>query len=112
MVSRAKDTHTTNRVIRIDDEDWAAYEDACRHKGLTRSADLRMHIKREIAAYRRKIREEAQEWESADAAPPDAGYDAEIEHEDGSRTVIEAKAYEQPKRKRVVRRPKGPASDD
>ncbi|MFI6117455.1 hypothetical protein [Kitasatospora sp. NPDC051164] len=22
MVSRAKDTHTTNRVMRLDDEDW------------------------------------------------------------------------------------------
>jgi hypothetical protein len=54
MVSRAKDTHTTNRVIRIDDEDWAAYEQACKAKGLTRSADIRMHIKREIAAWRRK----------------------------------------------------------
>lgn len=24
MVSRAKDTHTTNRVIRVSDEDWEA----------------------------------------------------------------------------------------
>jgi hypothetical protein len=23
MVSRAKETHTTNRVVRIDDSDWA-----------------------------------------------------------------------------------------
>jgi hypothetical protein len=23
MVSRAKDTHTTNRVVRVPDEDWA-----------------------------------------------------------------------------------------
>ena len=62
MVSRAKDTHTTNRVVRIDDEDWVAYELACKDKGLTRSADLRMHIKREVAAWRRK-----QRAESADA---------------------------------------------
>lgn len=59
MVSRAKDTHTTNRVIRIDDDDWAAYELACKDKGLTRSADLRMHIKREVAAWHRKQRAEA-----------------------------------------------------
>lgn len=59
MVSRAKDTHTTNRVVRIDDEDWAAYEQACEAKGLTRSADIRMHIKREVAAWRRKQRAEA-----------------------------------------------------
>ncbi|MFB4306962.1 hypothetical protein [Actinomadura sp. GTD37] len=25
MVSRAKDTHTTNRVIRIDDADWEEF---------------------------------------------------------------------------------------
>lgn len=61
MVSRAKDTHTTNRVVRIDDEDWVAYEKACEAKGLTRSADIRMHIKREVAAWRRKQRAEAAE---------------------------------------------------
>ncbi|MEU0808752.1 hypothetical protein [Streptomyces sp. NPDC005970] len=59
MVSRSKDTHTTNRVVRIADEDWADYEQACKAKGLTRSADIRMHIKREIAAWRRKQRADA-----------------------------------------------------
>jgi hypothetical protein len=59
MVSRAKSTHTTNRVVRIDDEDWAAYELACKAKGLTRSADVRMHIKREVAAWRRANPDEA-----------------------------------------------------
>ncbi|MCF3101472.1 hypothetical protein IPZ58_07745 [Streptomyces roseoverticillatus] len=59
MVSRAKDTHTTNRVVRIDDEDWAAYELACKAKGLKRSADIRMHIKREVSAWRRQHPDEA-----------------------------------------------------
>jgi hypothetical protein len=59
MASRAKDTHTTNRVVRIDDEDWAAYELACKDKGLTRSADIRMHIKREIAAHKRRQQAES-----------------------------------------------------
>lgn len=59
MVSRAKDTHTTNRVIRIEDDDWRDFELACKDKGLTRSADLRMHIKREVAAWRRKQRADA-----------------------------------------------------
>jgi hypothetical protein len=44
----------TNRVVRIDDDDWAAYELACKDKGLSRAADLRMHIKREVAAWRRR----------------------------------------------------------
>jgi hypothetical protein len=61
MVSREKETHMTNRVVRIDDEDWAAYEKACKDKGLSRAADLRMHIKREVAAYRRRLRAEAEE---------------------------------------------------
>ncbi|MEZ0090040.1 hypothetical protein [Streptacidiphilus sp. EB129] len=61
MVSRAKDTHTTNRVVRVDDEDWAVYELACKAKGLTRSADIRVHIKREVAAFRRKQKAEATE---------------------------------------------------
>lgn len=57
MASRAKDTHMTNRVVRVDDDDWAEYELACRDKGLSRAADMRMHIKRENAAYRRRQRE-------------------------------------------------------
>lgn len=59
MVSRQKDTHMTNRVVRIEDDDWAAYELACKDKGLSRAADIRMHIKREVAAYRRRQRDEA-----------------------------------------------------
>jgi hypothetical protein len=60
MVSRQKDTHTTNRVVRIDDDDWAAYELACKDKGVTRSADIRMHIKREIAAHKRRLRADSE----------------------------------------------------
>lgn len=57
MVSRAKETHTTNRVVRIEDADWADYELACKDKGLTRSADIRVHIKREVAAWRKRQRD-------------------------------------------------------
>lgn len=28
MVSRAKDTHTTNRVVRVPDDDWQAFGEA------------------------------------------------------------------------------------
>lgn len=97
---------TPGRVIRVDDETWDAYGEVCEAKGLSRAADLRVYIKREITAHRRRVREEAAHWNA------DAGADLVIEHDDGSRTVIEAKTYEQPKRKRVVRRPKKPASDD
>lgn len=43
-----------NRVVRVSNEDWSAYEEACVAKGISRSDDLRMHIKREIAAWRRQ----------------------------------------------------------
>lgn len=50
---------TPGRVIRVDEETWAAYGEACEAKGISRAADLRMHIKREIAAHRRRQRENA-----------------------------------------------------
>ena len=45
---------TPQRVIRVDDETWAAYGQLCEEKGVARSADLRMYIKREVAAWRRQ----------------------------------------------------------
>lgn len=47
------------RVFRVDKETWDAYGEACRDKGVARSADLRMYIKREVAAFRRRQRDEA-----------------------------------------------------
>ncbi|MBW1603435.1 hypothetical protein JJV70_15245 [Streptomyces sp. JJ66] len=50
---------TPGRMLRVDDETWAAYGEACEAKGISRAADMRMHIKREIAAHRRRQRENA-----------------------------------------------------
>lgn len=47
-----------NRVVRVSDEDWSAYQEACEEKGISRSDDLRMYIKREVAAWRRRRRDE------------------------------------------------------
>ena len=47
------------RVIRIDDETWADYEKVCEEKGIARAADIRMYVKREVAAWRRRQRAEA-----------------------------------------------------
>lgn len=48
MVSRTKDTHTTNRVMRIDDEDWedlgAVVGD--RHRSETVKAFIRWYLRR------------------------------------------------------------------
>lgn len=50
---------TPGRVIRVDEETWAAYELVCKAKGLSRAADLRVYINREIAAHRRRQRAES-----------------------------------------------------
>lgn len=48
---------TPQRVIRVDDETWDAYGQLCEEKGIARSADLRMYIKREVAEWRRQQRD-------------------------------------------------------
>jgi len=50
---------TTGRVVRVDKETWDAYGEACAAKGLSRAADLRVYINREIAAYKRRQRAES-----------------------------------------------------
>ncbi len=55
MVSRAKDTHTANRVVRVEDTLWAEYEQACADEGVTRSDDLRAHMRRKVAAWKRRL---------------------------------------------------------
>lgn len=47
---------TPGRVIRVDDETWAAYGELCEAKGIARAADVRMYIKREVAAWKRQQR--------------------------------------------------------
>lgn len=60
MVSRAKDTHTTNRVVRIDDELWAEFGELCEEEGTNRTADIRAYIERRLKARRRRAKREAQ----------------------------------------------------
>lgn len=48
---------TPQRVIRVDDETWNAYGQLCEEKGIARSADLRMYIKREVAEWRSRQRD-------------------------------------------------------
>lgn len=52
---------TTGRVVRVDKETWDAYAEACEAKGLSRAADLRVYINREIAAHKRRQRAESSE---------------------------------------------------
>ncbi|MEV5957254.1 hypothetical protein AB0M11_26395 [Streptomyces sp. NPDC051987] len=46
-----------NRVVRVSDDDWSAYQEACDAKGISRSDDLRMYIKKEVARWRREQRD-------------------------------------------------------
>jgi hypothetical protein len=48
-------------MIRVDEETWAAYGEVCDAKGLSRAADLRVYIKQQIAAHKRRLRAEATE---------------------------------------------------
>lgn len=52
---------TPGRVIRIDDETWAAFGEVCEAKGLSRAADLRVYIKAQVAAHQRKLKAAAAE---------------------------------------------------
>jgi hypothetical protein len=45
---------TPGRMIRVDDETWAAYGEVCEAKGLSRAADLRVYIKQQVVAHRRQ----------------------------------------------------------
>lgn len=53
--------NTPNRVIRVNDDDWAAYGEAVEAMGSNRSDDLRRHIKATIEAHQRKQRRIARE---------------------------------------------------
>ncbi|WP_181785372.1 hypothetical protein [Streptomyces phytophilus] len=50
---------TPGRMIRVDDETWDAFGEVCDAKGLSRAADLRVYIKKEIAAHKRRQKRDA-----------------------------------------------------
>jgi hypothetical protein len=50
---------TPGRVLRVDQETWDAYEAACKDINTTHADDLRRHIHRQIAAYKRRQRAES-----------------------------------------------------
>ncbi|MGQ4340347.1 hypothetical protein ACN6LF_005216 [[Kitasatospora] papulosa] len=45
---------TPGRMVRIDEETWAAYGQLCDEEGTTRGDDLRRHAKKRVAAWKRK----------------------------------------------------------
>lgn len=56
---------TPNRVVRVSDEDWAAFDVACKRLGMTRSQNLRLHMQNRInerRAEQQRIADEDAEW--------------------------------------------------
>lgn len=56
---------TTGRVVRVDKETWDEYAEVCEAKGLSRAADLRVYINREISAHRRRLAAEQRDIAAA-----------------------------------------------
>lgn len=48
-----------NRVIRVDDATWAEFAEFCDEKGISRSDEVRMHIRSTLAEWRRQQRKDA-----------------------------------------------------
>lgn len=58
---------TPTRVIRVDDETWAAFGEACADKGTSRADELRRFMHAQIKAYRAEQRKLAAEQRSENA---------------------------------------------
>jgi hypothetical protein len=55
---------TPNRALRVDDDLWRDYGEACKAEGVSMSDDLRAHMTRKVKAWKRRKR-----GGSADQAP-------------------------------------------
>ncbi len=54
MPSQAKPSHTPNRVLRVEEDLWRDYGEACEAEGTTRSDDLRAYMTRKVRARKRR----------------------------------------------------------
>ncbi|MEU6597909.1 hypothetical protein [Streptomyces flaveolus] len=45
---------TPGRMVRIDDEVWAAYGQLCEAEGTSRADDIRRHVHSRVAAWRKQ----------------------------------------------------------
>jgi hypothetical protein len=53
-VVRIKRPEVPTRAVRVEDELWDAYAEACVAKGVSRNQDLRDHMLREVRAWKRQ----------------------------------------------------------
>lgn len=51
--------NTPGRLIRVEDELWDDYGEACKAEGTTRSDDLRAHMVRKVRTWKRRSAAEA-----------------------------------------------------
>ena len=56
---------TPGRVIRLENELWSDYEQACRALGTNRSDDIRRHVTAVVAAWKREQRRTAREGDES-----------------------------------------------
>lgn len=50
---------TPGRMVRIDDDTWAAYGELCKAEGTSRADDIRRHVHARVAAWRKTQRAES-----------------------------------------------------
>jgi hypothetical protein len=58
---------TPQRVVRVDDETWAAFGRACKDKQTTRADELRRFMRQQIKDFEAEQRQLAAEQQAADA---------------------------------------------
>jgi hypothetical protein len=57
---RMTTTGTPGRMVRIDDETWAAYGELCKEEGTSRADDIRRHVHARVAEWRKAKGESAE----------------------------------------------------
>jgi hypothetical protein len=60
-VVRIKRPEVPTRAVRVEDQLWDDYAEACVAKGVSRNEDLRNHMEREVRAFKRRQSREARE---------------------------------------------------
>ena len=56
---------TPTRIVRIDDEMWAAFDEVCKDKGTSRADEIRRFVHAQVKAFRAEQRRIAQDKPSA-----------------------------------------------
>jgi hypothetical protein len=66
---------TPGRVVRIDDETWAAYGQLCEAEGTSRADDMRRHVHARVTAWRKAQGETPKKRAARQPVKPAADFD-------------------------------------